>query len=364
MAVAFLPVFYSHLALNDVPALFPLMLSRLRQRGRADARTAARLRARRRRPRASPWRPSTRPGSSCCRCSSPRRCASPTGTRAAAALRGLALAGGAARSPRSSSPTRTRCSPSTSSGPTCASRRAPRGTSASSASTYDSGFVYYLWVLTWGLGLGAASRRRSPARCSRSATTCGARCSWCRGRSLFIVYMGTAGPLTSGAGCCRRCPALALLAALAAVLGCVDRLRPRARGRGRRCSRSPALAARGAGPRLQRAPRPRALARRHAQPRARVDGRERAAGLEDRRRADRPGRVVPTDAPDAQDRRRGLTPSGRRWVKFPTARTTIDEQGRTAARQRRAHDRDRGLRAHDCGRRWSAPTSAAATAGW
>ena len=34
------------------------------------------------------------------------------------------------------------------------------------------------------------------------------------------------------------------------------------------------------------------------------------------------------DAPDAQEaRRRGLTRSGRRWIKFPTGRTTVDEQG-------------------------------------
>jgi hypothetical protein len=34
------------------------------------------------------------------------------------------------------------------------------------------------------------------------------------------------------------------------------------------------------------------------------------------------------DAPDAAEaRRRGLTRSGRRWIKFPTGRTTVDEQG-------------------------------------
>jgi 4-amino-4-deoxy-L-arabinose transferase-like glycosyltransferase len=36
-----------------------------------------------------------------------------------------------------------------------------------------------------------------------------------------------------------------------------------------------------------------------------------------------------SDAPDAAEgRRRGLTRSGRRWVKFPTGRTTVDEQGK------------------------------------
>ncbi len=35
------------------------------------------------------------------------------------------------------------------------------------------------------------------------------------------------------------------------------------------------------------------------------------------------------DAPDAAvARRRGLTRSGRRWIKFPTGRTTVDDQGR------------------------------------
>ena len=37
--------------------------------------------------------------------------------------------------------------------------------------------------------------------------------------------------------------------------------------------------------------------------------------------------------PDVHDaataRARGLTRSGRRWIKFPTGRTTVDEQGRT-----------------------------------
>ena len=45
-AVAFLPVFYAHLALNDVPTLAPLTLSLLGTRGRAAQRAAARLPAR------------------------------------------------------------------------------------------------------------------------------------------------------------------------------------------------------------------------------------------------------------------------------------------------------------------------------
>ncbi len=50
-AVAFLPVFYSHLALNDVPTLAPLTLSLLGSAGVLLQRAQARLRARGDRPR-------------------------------------------------------------------------------------------------------------------------------------------------------------------------------------------------------------------------------------------------------------------------------------------------------------------------
>ena len=85
LAVAFLPVYYSHLALNDVPTLAPLCLALVgaaRRPPRAAGMRDYVLAGRRR----SGWRarPSTRPGSCCCRCS-PRRAASrrrpPRGSR-------------------------------------------------------------------------------------------------------------------------------------------------------------------------------------------------------------------------------------------------------------------------------------------
>ena len=51
MAVAFLPVFYSHLALNDVPALLPLAVSVYGSAGVLMRGRAARLRGRGRGPR-------------------------------------------------------------------------------------------------------------------------------------------------------------------------------------------------------------------------------------------------------------------------------------------------------------------------
>ena len=71
MAVAFLPVFYSHLALNDVPALLPLAVSAWGSAGvlmrgrRLDWAVAGAASG-------SPPRRSTPPGSSCCRCWWPR----------------------------------------------------------------------------------------------------------------------------------------------------------------------------------------------------------------------------------------------------------------------------------------------------
>ena len=63
LAVAFLPVHYSHFALNDAPTLAPLALALVGVAGHLPHRPHARVRARRR--RRSGWRsrPSTRPGS-------------------------------------------------------------------------------------------------------------------------------------------------------------------------------------------------------------------------------------------------------------------------------------------------------------
>ena len=69
LAVAFLPVHYSHLALNDVPALAPLCLALVGVGRRAARRAPARLRARRAQGSGSPAPRSTRAGSCCSACS-------------------------------------------------------------------------------------------------------------------------------------------------------------------------------------------------------------------------------------------------------------------------------------------------------
>ena len=125
--------------------------------------------------------------------------------------------------------------------------------------------------------------------------------------------------------------------------GCAPRVRgPRRRGRRQaaarparlvaaRCS-PPACSSQGAG--LQRALRPGALARRHAQPHARVDARQRAGGLADRGRADRARRTGRANVPGAPRAARG-----RRWCKYPSAHVAHRRRrarcGRGAPRARR-----------------------------
>ena len=62
--------------------------------------------------------------------------------------------------------------------------------------------------------------------------------------------------------------------------------------------------------------------------------------------------------PDVHDARtaraRGLTRSGRRWIKFPTGRTTIDEQGRTIPGGKGASSASRTTSAR-CARPWWGP---------
>ena len=94
LAVAFLPVFYSHLALNDVPTLAPLCLALWGVGGRPARRAAGATTSSPGSASASPRRRSTRAGSSCSRCS--RRSACTRAHRPARALRGLALAGAVA----------------------------------------------------------------------------------------------------------------------------------------------------------------------------------------------------------------------------------------------------------------------------
>ena len=69
LAVAFLPVFYCHLALNDVPTLAPLCAGAVGRAGVLRDGPRRRLRASRASGSGSAARRSTRAGSCCCRCS-------------------------------------------------------------------------------------------------------------------------------------------------------------------------------------------------------------------------------------------------------------------------------------------------------
>ncbi len=216
-AVAFLPVFYAHLALNDVPTLAPATLSllgtagvlrsgRLRDHALAGDRARPRLRDEvHGRDRAA--------AVSCGGRRLPARCAHrPAGedTRRAGAARALR-----ARL-RSSWRTPTRCST------TRASTRELVHQSTLSAEAQGKlgapragGLVYYLWSLTWGLGWVPAL-----------AALAGAVAIWRRSRRLgfvlvpaplaYLVFMGTEGRYF-GRWLMPILPLLCLLAAFAGV---------------------------------------------------------------------------------------------------------------------------------------------------
>ena len=135
-SVAFLPVFYSHLALNDVPTLAAVCLALYGVAGVAAPGPAARLRR----------SPASGSGLACATkytggivllpllAAAAVQFAAPGGR--GLAIRGAGARAARARSPRSSSPTRTRCSTSRRSGtasPTSPRRAARRGRRASSA---------------------------------------------------------------------------------------------------------------------------------------------------------------------------------------------------------------------------------------
>ena len=191
---------------------------------------------------------------------------------------------------------------------------------------YDTGLLYYLWVLTWGLGwvpLAAAvgGAVRAFGEDVRKALFL---VPW---PLVFILYMGTQERFF-GRWLLPAFVPLALLAGLALVWA-VDLLRSRPRMQmGLAAVLGAALLAQGAF--------------------YSVHG-DRVLSRDDTRNQARASMVayVPAGSkvvvepvvpeswfadPDVHDaataRARGLTRSGRRWVKFPTGRTTIDEQGR------------------------------------
>ena len=341
LTFSFLPVFYSHLALNDVPTLAPLCFGAVGRRGRAAPRPAAGLRDRRRRPGA-------RRGDEVHGRHGPLPAAHRDGdpVRRPGRARGRRCAG--SRSPadapsrRSSSPTRT-CVldfPAFWDGITHQSSAAGGETQGKLGLTHGSGVFYYVWSFTWGLGW-------IPLLAAVAAIPL----MWRDERRLRL------GP-RAGDAALRRVhgDAGALLRPLADP-GLPVRLHPRGvRGDRPRRPRRRAVAAlqadvprrrrdpaARAGDRLLAAHRPGPVPRGHAQPRPRVDGRARRAEREGRRRAGRPGRLgaghrqpvaavaerQPVDeVPDvALDGRTPRTPTARRCPSPATSCTSRTSSG-------------------------------------
>jgi dolichyl-phosphate-mannose-protein mannosyltransferase len=318
LAVAFLPVFYSHLALNDVPALLPLTVSvwgsaGVLTRGRArdyvvagaglGLATAAKytaaivllpLLA------AAIWRLASSPG------------------LRGNALRGLLLAGVAAVAAFAVANPHALLSFSEF-WTDVEKQESAAGDLGKLGLTHESGVHYYLWALSWGVGW-------APALAAAAGAVLAFRHHLARALFLvpwpvlFIVFMGLQDRYF-GRWLLPALPAIALLAAFAAVRA-VDLLRLSGRAR--------ALALAGAGALLV------------AQGLAYSVHLDRVLSRDDTRNLARtwmvqnvpPGAkiVVEPIVPEAWTSDAGkaspATPSGRRWRKFITTRTTLDEQGR------------------------------------
>jgi 4-amino-4-deoxy-L-arabinose transferase-like glycosyltransferase len=323
MAVAFLPVFYSHLALNDVPALLPLAVSvygsaGVLTRGRASdyalAGAGLGLAA------------ATKYTAGIVVLPLVVACAVQLLGDRRTALRGIAVAAGLAAAAFVLANPYALLSFDDFWADVRKQEEAASGFGKLGLD-YDSGLVYYLWVLTWGLGwvplaAAVAGAVRLVAEDVRKALFL---VPW---PLVFIVYMG-AQERFFGRWLLPAFPALALLAGLGAVrVAQLAGSRPRARAAAGGVLAA-ALLAQGL---FYSVHVDRVLARddtrntarawmaAHVPPQAKVVVEP----------------IVP-DAwfadPDVRDaataRARGLTRSARRWIKFPTGRTTIDEQGRT-----------------------------------
>ena len=191
LAVAFLPVFYSHLALNDVPTLAPLCLSlsgiagvfrdgRLRDYALAGRRARARVRDQvhgRDRARCRCWRAAAhRAGRS-----HAARCAAARGPRAGRRRRARGVPG---RQPVRAA--RPRTVPRRAAAPGRRRRRRLRQARPDA----EHGLLYYLWTFTWGLGWvplvaalgGAGAARRRDRRALLVLVPA---------PILFVLFMGT-----------------------------------------------------------------------------------------------------------------------------------------------------------------------------
>lgn len=322
MAVAFLPVFYSHLALNDVPALLPLAVSvygsagvLVRGRGRDYALAGAGL----------GLAAATKYTAGIVLLPLALACGSQLLADRRAALRGMAVAGGLAAVGFVLANPFAVLSFDEFWSDVRKQEEAASGFGKLGLD-YDSGLLYYLWVLTWGFGW-------VPLAAALGGAVRAFALDLRRGLFLvpwpvvFLLYMG-AQERFFGRWLLPVFPALAILAGLA-VVAVIDALRPR--------------------PRLRLTAGTALVAAMLAQGLVYSVHSNRVLSRDDTRNEARAWMVANVPAgskvvvepivpdvwfadPDVHDaataRARGLTRSGRRWIKFATGRTTLDEQGR------------------------------------
>ena len=344
MAVSFLPVFYSHLALNDVPALLPLTISMY---GSAGVLMYGRLRDFAIAGAGVGIAAATKYTAGICllplltaaalQATAPER--RRTVLRGAALALGLAALAFVAANPYSLG----------SFGQFWSDVRSQESTAGFGklGLEYDSGLSYYAWVLTWGLGW-------VPLAASLAGAVALAARDWRRALFLvplpvlFMLYMGVQ-ERYFGRWLLPAFPALALLAGYA-VVWAADRF-------GRTVRLRTALLA-GAGVLLaaQGLVYTVHVDRVLARPDTRQLARDWMEGAVPARAKVVVEPVVPDswfseqgslrNLPPARARR--LTPGGRLWVKFPTGRTQLDTKGRLLpggkARILRPEDYERILR--------------------
>ena len=323
MAVAFLPVFYSHLALNDVPALLPLAVSAY---GSAGVLTRGRRRDYMLAGAGLGLAAATKYTAGIVALPLVVACVSQLTAERRAAVRGVALAGALAVACFVLVNPHALLSFDEFWSDVRKQEEAASGFGKLGLG-YDSGLVYYVWVLTWGLGwvplaAAVAGAVRAFAEDVRRALFL---VPW---PVVFLVYMGTQERFF-GRWLLPAFPALALLGGLAVVRAIdVCGAHPRAR-RAVGATLTAALLAQGL---FYSVHADRVLSRADTRNETRA---WMAAHIPAQSKV-----VVEPIVPDAwfadpdvhdagTARDRGLTRSGRRWIKFSTGRTTVDEQGRT-----------------------------------
>jgi hypothetical protein len=322
MAVAFLPVFYSHLALNDVPALLPLavsvygsagVLTRGRPLDYAVAGAGLGVAA------------ATKYTAGIVLLPLAVACASQLLVDRRAALRGMALAAGLGAAGFVLANPFAALSFDEFWADVRKQEEAASGFGKLGLD-YDSGLLYYLWVLTWGFGwVPLAAAVAGAARAFALDVRRGLfLVPW---PVMFILYMGTQERFF-GRWLLPAFPALAILAGVAAAW---------------------ALGAMPARPRLRPVAGAALVAALLAQGLLYSVHSNRVLSRDDTRNEARAWMVANVPAgskvvvepivpdawfadPDVHDaaaaRARGLARSGRRWIKFATGRTTLDDQGR------------------------------------